>query len=110
MSLLKIADAARLLNVETTTVYAYIARGMPHIRLSPRCIRFEEQDLKAWVEQCRSTRTSAAAGTSPLCKGEGEFIALLRKAPAKAPRKNSKPRSGKPRFELIDSDKSPTTL
>ena len=94
MSLLKIPDAARLLNVKPSTIYSYLEQGMPHIRFSPRCIRFEEKDLQAWVAQCRYAKTSGGDMKSNSAKGVGEFTAFaLRTRPTPKP-KSGKPNSG----------------
>jgi predicted DNA-binding transcriptional regulator AlpA len=86
MALLKAADVARLLNVRPSSVYSFIGRGMPHIRLSPRCIRFEEKDVTAWIEQCRTVNTPFVEQRSPLLplsKGDREYTAFVNKRPKK---------------------------
>ena len=107
--LLKIPEVARLLNVAPSCVYAYVARGMPHIRFSPRCIRFEEQDVKTWVEECRSRKTSADAGKSSFAKGESAFIEFVRKAPPGRKRSNTKLSSGQKSSGLTNLVSFPTT-
>lgn len=88
--LLTIPDAARLLNVKPATVYTYVARGMPHVRLSPRCIRFEEKDVLAWITRCRSTRTVVGGIPSNSAKAGGEFTAFALRTQPKPKLSNGK--------------------
>jgi excisionase family DNA binding protein len=90
MSLMKVADAARMLNVETSTIYVYIARGMPHIRLSPRCIRFEEEDIGEWVEKCRSIAGKMGDMKSLSCKADADYTAFAHRTRPKPKRSNGK--------------------
>lgn len=94
MGLLKISDAARLLNVEETTVYTYVAKGMPHVRLSPRCIRFKQEQIDAWIEQCQSQKTAGGDTTSSSCRADADFTAFALRTRPKPKRSNGKRSSG----------------
>lgn len=51
---LKYAQAAVLLSVKVPTLYSWVSRGLiPHVRLSPRVVRFRRDDLERWLEQRR---------------------------------------------------------
>jgi excisionase family DNA binding protein len=50
--LLDAAQAARLLNVRRTTLYELVrSRGLPHVRIGERGLRFTRAGLAEWVEQ-----------------------------------------------------------
>jgi hypothetical protein len=44
-ALLSPRDAAKFLGVNTKTIHALPARGLPHQRLTPRIIRIKRDDL-----------------------------------------------------------------
>jgi len=49
--LLTVEQAAQILCLTTSSIYMRIARGqIPHIRLGPRTVRFDEDELLAWVQ------------------------------------------------------------
>lgn len=107
--LLKVVDAAKLLNVEPSTVYAFVARGMPHVRLSPRCIRFEELDVRAWIAKCRSTKTNEGDTTSSSCREADAFTAFARRTRPNPKQQNGKRNSGKKSSELTNLVAFPNT-
>lgn len=107
--LLKIADAARILNVEPSTVYSYVERGMPHIRLSPRCIRFEEQDVKAWIAKCRSQKTNVGDTMSSSCREADAFTAFAHRTRPRPKRSNGKQSSERKSSELTNLVEFPNT-
>lgn len=48
--LLDAGEAARLLRVPRSTLYELVrTRGLPHIRIGDRGLRFTRQDLETWV-------------------------------------------------------------
>ena len=48
--LLDAGEAARLLRVPRSTLYELVrTRGLPHIRIGERGLRFTRQDLETWV-------------------------------------------------------------
>jgi len=50
-------EAASLLGVPRSTVHSYVrAKRIPFARLSPRVIRFDREELLAWLE-ARRVRT-----------------------------------------------------
>lgn len=50
--LLDAAEAARLLHVPRSTLYELVrARGLPHVRIGRRGLRFTRTDLARWVEE-----------------------------------------------------------
>jgi excisionase family DNA binding protein len=50
--LLDATEAARLLRVPRSTLYELVrSRGLPHIRVGTRGLRFTRVDLARWVEQ-----------------------------------------------------------
>ena len=49
--LIRAAEAAELLDIETRTLYQWVAAGRgPVVRLSPRTIRFDPMALRAWID------------------------------------------------------------
>lgn len=56
--LLTAADIGRLLNVSKATVYRWSEEGrLPHLKLGEKCIRYEETEVLAWLEERRGART-----------------------------------------------------
>lgn len=54
MELLTYDEAAEFLGVRRGTLYAWVSlRHIPHSRLSARCVRFDKQELRTWVEARR---------------------------------------------------------
>lgn len=50
--LLDATEAARLLRVPRSTLYELVrSRGLPHVRVGSRGLRFTRADLARWVEQ-----------------------------------------------------------
>jgi excisionase family DNA binding protein len=50
--LLDAAEAAKLLKVPRSTLYELVrSRGLPHVRVGERGLRFTRSDLAAWVAQ-----------------------------------------------------------
>jgi excisionase family DNA binding protein len=50
--LLDAGEAARLLRVPRSTLYELArTRGLPHIRIGDRGLRFTRQDLETWVTE-----------------------------------------------------------
>lgn len=49
-------DVAALLSCCKRTVDSHLANGMPHIALSARCVRFDLDEVRAWVKQEFGTR------------------------------------------------------
>jgi excisionase family DNA binding protein len=48
--LLDANEAARLLHVPRSTLYELVrSRGLPHVRIGERGLRFTRGDLEAWV-------------------------------------------------------------
>ena len=51
-TLLKDEDAAAILGVETRTVHLWRrTRGLPHVRLTGKCVRIRRADLDRWLDQ-----------------------------------------------------------
>jgi excisionase family DNA binding protein len=49
--LIRAAEAAELLGVETRTIYNWVAANrIPVVRLSPRTIRFDPEALRSWIQ------------------------------------------------------------
>jgi len=45
-------EAARLLHVPRSTVYELVrSRGLPHVRISDRGLRFARSDLESWIAE-----------------------------------------------------------
>ena len=62
MNLLDYTEAAELLGVQRGTLYAWVSqRRVPHVRFSPRCVRFDKAELQRWVEGQRA-KPGAARG------------------------------------------------
>jgi excisionase family DNA binding protein len=50
--LLNAGEAAQLLRVPRSTLYELVrTRGLPHIRIGDRALRFTRQDLETWVTE-----------------------------------------------------------
>ena len=50
--LLDARQAARLLGIPRSTVYELVrSRGLPHVRVGDRALRFTRADLAAWVAE-----------------------------------------------------------
>jgi excisionase family DNA binding protein len=48
--LLDAGEAAQLLRVSRSTLYELVrTRGLPHVRIGDRGLRFTRQDLETWV-------------------------------------------------------------
>jgi excisionase family DNA binding protein len=59
--LLTYAQAATQLGLKPGTLYSMVSRKeIPHIRLGPRLVRFDEDDLCRWIESCRVSREEQA--------------------------------------------------
>lgn len=58
--LLDAGEAARLLRVPRSTLYELVrVRGLPHVRIGDRGLRFTRHDLETWVaENTYGTRRS----------------------------------------------------
>ena len=55
MKLITYTQAAALLNLPLGTLYAWVhQKRVPHIRLGPRTVRFDESELRSWVETRRA--------------------------------------------------------
>lgn len=55
--LLDAHQAARLLHVPRSTLYELVrSRGLPHVKIGRRGLRFTRADLAHWVEQNRFGR------------------------------------------------------
>jgi excisionase family DNA binding protein len=59
--LLDAGEAARLLRVPRSTLYELVrVRGLPHVRIGDRGLRFTRRDLETWVaENTYGTRRSS---------------------------------------------------
>lgn len=45
-------EAARLLRVPRSTLYELVrSRGLPHVRIGDRALRFTRADLEEWIAQ-----------------------------------------------------------
>lgn len=50
--LLDASEAARLLRVPRSTLYELVrSRGLPHVRIGERGLRFTRTDLQVWVAE-----------------------------------------------------------
>jgi excisionase family DNA binding protein len=50
--LLNAKEAAELLNVPQSTLYELVrSRGLPHVRIGKRGLRFTRAGLQAWVDE-----------------------------------------------------------
>ena len=51
-SLMTANEAARLLHVPRSTVYELVrSRGLPHVRIGDRGLRFTRSDLGSWIAE-----------------------------------------------------------
>ena len=54
LQLIGYAELAELLGVEIQTLRTWICSGrhnLPHVRISPRCVRFRRGDVERWIEE-----------------------------------------------------------
>jgi len=58
-AMLKTFDVMRILRISRGTLFRYIDAGLPVHRLSPRVIRFDADEVQAWV---RNRCSDPAAG------------------------------------------------
>jgi excisionase family DNA binding protein len=50
--LLNYVQVAEMLNIPKGTIYSWVStKRIPHIRLSPRCVRFSADDLTTWLSE-----------------------------------------------------------
>lgn len=50
--LLTADEAARLLHIPRSTLYELVrSRGLPHVRIGDRALRFKRSDLEEWIAQ-----------------------------------------------------------
>ena len=50
--LLTASEAARLLHVPRSTIYELVrSRGLPHVRIGERGLRFTRSDLGSWIAE-----------------------------------------------------------
>jgi len=50
MKLITYTQAAALLNIPRGTLYAWVHQNrVPYVRLGPRTVRFDENELREWV-------------------------------------------------------------
>jgi len=51
---LNIEELSQYLNIKSSTLYAWVAQGkIPHVKIN-RLIRFQKEEIDAWVESFRS--------------------------------------------------------
>ena len=51
-SLMTADEAARLLHVPRSTIYELVrSRGLPHVRIGERGLRFTHSDLGSWIAE-----------------------------------------------------------
>jgi len=56
--LLKAAEVAEILRVPLLTIYAWVNRGvLPVIKISCRCIRFRDSDIRNFLNERLSTQS-----------------------------------------------------
>lgn len=59
-------EAARLLRVPRSTVYELVrSRGLPHVRIGDRGLRFTRFDLEDWVSRNTYGMTHSARSSAP---------------------------------------------
>jgi excisionase family DNA binding protein len=59
--ILTAVEAARLLRISRAQVYTLTAAGqLPHVRVSPRCVRYRRGALLAWFEAREKGRNGGA--------------------------------------------------
>ena len=50
-----VVELSERLGLCTTTVYRWLQKDLPCVRLSSRCVRFRESDVEKWLEQLNNT-------------------------------------------------------
>jgi len=58
--LLTTRQLSEVLSLGSTALYMYRKQGMPHIAISPRTVRYDPVEVRAWL----STRGASAGGNS----------------------------------------------
>src|SRR5665809_20383 len=88
--LLDAGQAARLLRVPRSTLYELVrSRGLPHVRVGERGLRFTRSGLAAWVSEntygvaAGAATRSAANGASARNASDTRFAASSRSTNAK---------------------------
>lgn len=114
--MLKAAEAGKLLGLSASTMYALAAAGKiacHRMGLEDGAVRFEEADVLAYKESCRSPVTTQGAGSSSLIASSPEpdasaLTAYFRKAGREPKRKPTT--SGKRRdstsLRLVENSQS----
>ena len=69
----------------------YILKDLPHVLIGKRRYYLPES-VKEWIRgrECRSNKTSAAAGKSNLPRGDAEFIVFVQSGQRAAKRSSTK--------------------
>jgi excisionase family DNA binding protein len=113
--MLKAAEAGRLLGLSARTMYALAAAGKiacHRMGLGDAAVRFEEADVLAYKESCRSPATTPAAGCSSLTASSPEqgsaLTAYFRKAGREPKRKptTSEKRRDSTSLRLVESSQN----
>lgn len=53
-TLMNYPAAARVLGIPLGTLYCWVSRkAIPHVRLGPRLVRFDEEELRNWLNSKR---------------------------------------------------------
>jgi excisionase family DNA binding protein len=61
---LAIKELSQYLNIKPSTLYAWVAQGkIPHVKIN-RLIRFQKEEIDAWVESFKNDRPKAI----PICR------------------------------------------
>jgi excisionase family DNA binding protein len=57
MNLVNYDEAAKFLNVAKGTLYGWVhSKWIPHVRLSPRVVRFDLDELAQWARSPKPTQ------------------------------------------------------
>lgn len=54
---------AEMLDVSVRSVDNFLAEGMPHFKLTARCIRFDVDEVRAWLKERYGTRRLGRSAT-----------------------------------------------
>lgn len=55
-------EVAEMLGVPVGTVYAWVSRrALPHIRLGPRLVRFDREEIQRWRDERRIPASAKGA-------------------------------------------------
>ena len=73
VDLMRIDDVARMMGYKVSTVYKLVYRQMiPHIKLTPKTLRFDRAEIERWIESHRKGASPEAPHVADVSKEGGQ--------------------------------------